>query len=66
VEYLFSTTTAHRIQAGTEVENIAERGALERVGFQLEGIQRGSGFRDGHWRDGVIYSILRTDSRPTP
>ena len=64
VEHLFSTTTAHRIQAGTEVENTAERRALERVGFQLEGIQRGVGFRDGHWRDGVIYSILRTDSRP--
>jgi RimJ/RimL family protein N-acetyltransferase len=64
VEYLFATTTAHRIQAGTEVGNTAERRALERVGFQLEGVQRGIGFRDGEWRDGVTYSILRSDARP--
>lgn len=33
VEYLFSTTTANRLQAGTEVENVAEQQSLERVGF---------------------------------
>jgi ribosomal-protein-alanine N-acetyltransferase len=64
VDYLFATTTAHRIQAGTEVDNTAERRALERVGFQLEGVQRGVGFRDGEWRDGVMYSRLRSDARP--
>jgi RimJ/RimL family protein N-acetyltransferase len=65
VEYLFATTTANRIQAGTEVANAAERQALERVGFQVEGVQRGIGFRDGEWRDGVMYSILRSDPRAT-
>jgi RimJ/RimL family protein N-acetyltransferase len=64
VEYLFATTTAHRIQAGTEVGNTAERRALERVGFHEEGVQRGMGFRDGQWRDGVMYSILRSDRLP--
>jgi [ribosomal protein S5]-alanine N-acetyltransferase len=61
VDYLFSTTLANRIQAGTEVANVAECRALERIGFQAEGIQRGIGFRDGEWRDGVMYSILRFD-----
>ncbi len=41
VEHLFSTTPAHRLQAGTEVDNVAEQKALERVGFRHEGIQRG-------------------------
>lgn len=59
VEYLFSTTTAHRIQAGTEIDNIAEQKALERVGFQREGVSRGHHFRAGQWRDGVIYGLLR-------
>ena len=59
--YLFAHTTAHRIWAGTEVENIAEQRALERAGFTREGITRGTGWRDGAWRDGVIYSLLRTD-----
>jgi RimJ/RimL family protein N-acetyltransferase len=59
--YLFAHTTAHRIEAVTEVDNVAERHALEKAGFTLEGVTRGTGWRDGAWRDGVIYSLLRTD-----
>jgi RimJ/RimL family protein N-acetyltransferase len=47
VEYLFSTTTAFRIWAATEAENIAEQRALERSGFRQEGLLRGTHFRDG-------------------
>lgn len=59
--YLFAHTTAHRIWAGTEVDNIAEQKALERAGFTREGVTRATGWRAGAWRDGVIYSLLRTD-----
>jgi RimJ/RimL family protein N-acetyltransferase len=59
--YLFAHTTAHRIEAGTEVGNIAEQRALASAGFTREGIARGIGWRDGAWRDGVTYSMLRTD-----
>ncbi|WP_329245458.1 GNAT family N-acetyltransferase [Actinoallomurus sp. NBC_01490] len=59
--YLFAHTTVHRIEADTEVGNIAEQKALERAGFSREGVMRGCGWRDGAWRDGVTYSILRTD-----
>lgn len=65
VRYLFAHTTAHRIWAGTEVDNIAEQKSLEKAGFTREGIARGAGWRDGAWRDGVIYSILRTDEIST-
>lgn len=63
-EYLFAHTTVHRIEAGTEVDNVAEQRALEKAGFTREGVIRGGGWRDGGWRDGVSYSILRTDPRP--
>jgi RimJ/RimL family protein N-acetyltransferase len=63
VEYLFSTTTAHRLQAGTEVDNVAEQRSLERVGFRREGVQRGLYFRAGRWRDSVMYGLLRDDAR---
>jgi len=63
VDYLFATTPVHRLQAGTEVDNVAEQRALERVGFQREGIARGFAFRDGRWRDGVFYGLLRHDPR---
>lgn len=59
--YLFAHTTAHRIEASTEVDNIAEQKALEKAGFTREGVSRSTGWRDGAWRDGVTYSLLRTD-----
>jgi RimJ/RimL family protein N-acetyltransferase len=64
VEYLFSTTTTHRIEAGTEVDNVAEQRALERVGFTREGVCRQVHFRSGSWRDGVMYGLLRGEQRP--
>jgi [ribosomal protein S5]-alanine N-acetyltransferase len=63
VAYLFAHTVVHRIQATTEVDNVAERGALDRVGFKPEGVMRGAVFRDGRWRDLVLYSCLRDDPR---
>ena len=62
--YLFAHTQAHRLEASTEVGNIAEQRALEKAGFTREGIMRGCGWRDGAWRDGVTYSLLRTDPAP--
>lgn len=59
--YLFAHTTAHRIEAVTEVGNVAARRIVEKAGFTQEGVTRASGWRDGAWRDGVIYSLLRTD-----
>ncbi|MFI6558896.1 GNAT family N-acetyltransferase [Streptomyces sp. NPDC050534] len=61
VRYLFAHTTVVRIEADTELENIAEQRALEKAGFSREGVLRSVAFRDGQWRDGVRYSILRGD-----
>jgi [ribosomal protein S5]-alanine N-acetyltransferase len=61
VEYLFATTLANRLQAITNIENIAEQKALERVGFRREGIMRGLAFDGGRWHDGVLYARLRCD-----
>jgi RimJ/RimL family protein N-acetyltransferase len=59
--YLFAHTPVHRIEASTEVGNVAECRTLEKAGFTREGVTRGVGWRDGAWRDGVTYSLLRTD-----
>lgn len=63
VDYLFATTPVHRLQAGTEVDNIAEQLDVERVGFRREGVARGLHLRDGSWRDGIFYGLLRDDPR---
>jgi RimJ/RimL family protein N-acetyltransferase len=60
-EYLFATTRAERIEAETDVENVAEQRALERAGFTREGVLRHTQFRAGHWRDNAIYSLLRAE-----
>jgi [ribosomal protein S5]-alanine N-acetyltransferase len=61
VEYLFATTLANRLQAITDVENLAEQRVLERIGFRHEGVLRGLAFIGGQWRDGVLYARLRSD-----
>jgi len=62
VEYLFATTLANRLQAITDVENLAEQRVLERIGFRREGVMRGLAFIGGRWRDGVLYARLRGDT----
>lgn len=44
---------------------IAEQKALVKAGFQFEGTIRAAEFRDGEWRDGLLYSRLRTDPPPS-
>jgi [ribosomal protein S5]-alanine N-acetyltransferase len=63
-DYLFRHTPVQRIQAGTHPENTAEQRSLEKAGFQFEGVVRAAEFRDGRWRDGLLYSRLRDDPSP--
>ncbi|MFI6586913.1 GNAT family N-acetyltransferase [Embleya sp. NPDC050493] len=64
VRYLFAHTQVARIEAGTEVDNLAEQRALEKVGFTREGVARAYTFRDGRWRDVAFYAILRDELAP--
>lgn len=61
VRYLFSHSQLNRIEAETEIGNLAEQRSLEKAGFTREGVRRGVGFRAGQWRDGVHYGIVRAD-----
>ena len=63
-DYLFRHSPVERIQAGTHAENLAEQRSLVKAGFLLEGILRACEFRDGAWRDGFLYSRLRSDPSP--
>ncbi len=60
-EYLFGYTRANRVEACTETDNIAEQRSLEKAGFLREGVRRGCAFRDGRWRDMVVYGLTRED-----
>ncbi len=58
---LFATTAVQRVQASTDVANVAEQRALERAGFTREGVLRGAQWRQGRWNDLVSYACLRAD-----
>jgi RimJ/RimL family protein N-acetyltransferase len=60
-ELLFEQFDINRVEAGTDIENIAEQRSLEKAGFTREGVLRGSQSRAGRYHDLVLYSILRSD-----
>jgi len=61
VDYLFLGKTLERIQALITEENIGSKRALEKNGFQKEGILRKLMFELGRYWDLSIYSILREE-----
>ena len=61
VEYLFTNRTLERVEASTDVENIASQKVLEKCGFKREGTMRKARWVGGHYRDYHLYSILREE-----
>jgi RimJ/RimL family protein N-acetyltransferase len=65
-QYLFAHNAVHRIEAGTQPENVAEQRALQKIGFRQEGVLRGAEFRNGSWCDIVVFGLLRGELPPSP
>lgn len=57
--YLFATYTVQRVEASTDISNLAEQRSLEKAGFTREGVLRQAQWRRGAWHDLVSYSKLR-------
>jgi RimJ/RimL family protein N-acetyltransferase len=61
VDYLFLSKDVVRVQAHTDVRNVASQRVLEKIGFKKEGVVRKSSFVRGEWRDSCLFSILREE-----
>ena len=61
VDYLFAHTPVVRLEAHVRTDNPAECRSLEKAGFTREGILRSAQFKNGAWRDLVLFSRLRQD-----
>lgn len=59
IDWLFTTTDAYRIEMHGELENVASRRSVERVGFIVEGVLRGAVYRAGAYRDLAMYGLIR-------
>ena len=62
-DWLFETTGANRVEASTDVDNLAEARSLDKAGFIREGVNRGAQFRAGRYHDLVLFARLRSDPR---
>jgi RimJ/RimL family protein N-acetyltransferase len=60
-DWLFANTDANRVEAQTDVQNVAEQRALEKAGFVREGVARQSQFRAGGYHDLITFARLRDD-----
>jgi diamine N-acetyltransferase len=61
IELIFRDTETHRIWLGVFPENTRARRAYEAVGFQSEGVARGSSFFGGVHRDELVMALLRPE-----
>lgn len=59
--FLFEAYELNRVEAQTDVQNLAEQRSLEKAGYVREGVLRGAQFRAGRYHDLVTYARLRDD-----
>ena len=60
-QWLLASSPLDRIEASTDVENVAEQRSLEKAGFTREGTLRGAQARADGQHDLYSYSLLRSD-----
>lgn len=59
--------SAHRVEASTDIGNVAEQRSLEKAGFLREGVLRSAQFRrDGIHHDLVMYARTRDNAPSVP
>ncbi|MDP9443917.1 MAG: GNAT family N-acetyltransferase [Actinomycetota bacterium] len=58
---LLEATGVGRVEASTDVANVAEQRALHKAGFVREGVLRRAQHRGGAWHDLVLFSVVRAD-----
>jgi RimJ/RimL family protein N-acetyltransferase len=58
IQYGFKTLKYHRIGAVSAAYNVRSLNALQKAGFQIEGVRKGYVWRDGEYHDQIMMSVL--------
>jgi ribosomal-protein-serine acetyltransferase len=61
LDFAFRTMKVHRIEARAAIDNARGNAALQKLGAQREGRLRDAFWRDDHYVDQFLWSILDTD-----
>ena len=66
IEFAFNDLGLHRLEADTDVENIASLALLEKIGFQLKGCFRERWHVNKRWQDSAMLGLLQSEwDRPS-
>ncbi len=65
IQFAFAELRFHRIEAGVMPRNLGSIRALEKAGFQKEGLARKNVKINGQWENHLMFAILDEDVRPT-
>ena len=63
IDFGFNTFKLHKIFAGCDIENIASKTIMEKVGMRFESRWRKDRIRNGKWTDGLGFAIIEDDIR---
>ncbi|HEY3354353.1 MAG TPA: GNAT family protein [Polyangia bacterium] len=68
VRHAFASLNMHRVHLRVFADNARAVRVYEKAGFVREGCQRDADFREGRYRDVLLYALLRPewDARMTP
>ena len=61
IEYLFKERNMHRVEIRCATGNLRSAAIPERLGFQMEGVNRGHAWLNGRFVDMRVYSLLRDE-----
>lgn len=59
--YMFDEMGMERVTARILIDNISSRKAVEKFGYTEEGVMRRAAFKNGVYKDLVIYSMLKEE-----
>ena len=63
LDYLLGPMGLHRVEMRVDVRNARANGALRKLGAAQEGVLRRAQFRDGAYRDHVLWAVVAGDWR---
>ena len=61
IDYCFGNLCVHKIVAGCDADNHASMNITQKCGMKRESYLREHRYREGAWRDGLQYAILKSD-----
>lgn len=59
--WLFEELGLHRLESECFAENLASARCLEKAGYRRIGVARAKYWREGMWKDGILFEMLEED-----